>query len=128
MRVTRFLAAVPVLPVLDVGAAAERLRRLGFSVDVLDPAVAPYAIASRDAVTVHLSGVDEHPENGDVCVYVYVEDADVLFAQWQSAGVEGRLAAPRDTPWGMREGSYIDPDGILIRFGSQLARPDAGGT
>jgi uncharacterized glyoxalase superfamily protein PhnB len=114
------MSAIPVLPVLDVVSAAERFRRLGFEVDVVDPAVAAYAFATRDGIALHLSGVDEHPENADVCVYLYVENPDALFAEWSAAEVQGRFSAPVDTPWGMREGNYIDPDGILFRFGASL--------
>ena len=116
----RIVSAVPVLPVLDVPSAAERFRRLGFDVELVDPDVAAYAFARRDDVVLHLAGVDEHPENADVCVYLHVDDADALFAAWSAAGVEGRWSAPVDTPYGLREGNYIDPDGILFRFGSPL--------
>jgi hypothetical protein len=118
------MGVVPVLPVLDVSSAAERFRRLGFAVELVDPALAAYAFVSRDEAALHLSGVEEHPENGDVCVYVNVDNADALFAEWAAAGVDGRLAEPVDTPWGMREGTYIDPDGILFRFGSPLPLGD----
>jgi uncharacterized glyoxalase superfamily protein PhnB len=115
------MSAVPVLPVLDVPSAAERFRRLGFDVELVDPDFAAYAFVRRDEVVLHLSGVEEHPENGDVCVYLHVENANELFAEWARAGVDGRLSAPVDTPWGMREGNYIDPDGVLFRFGAPLA-------
>ncbi len=114
---TRILGAVPVLPVLDVPAAAERFRLLGFDVEIADPSVA-YAFASRDDVWLHLSGVPEHPEDGDVAVYLQVDDADALYEEWRASGAEGRLSPPVDQPWGVREGTYIDPDGILFRFGS----------
>ena len=117
-------AAVPILPVLDVAQAAERFRRLGFAVDVVDPAAAQYAFATRDGVWLHLTGVDEHPEDSDVAVYLMVDDADALHAEWLAAAVPGRLSPPGDTPWGMREGTYIDPDGILLRFGAPLVPGD----
>lgn len=47
-------------------------------------------------------------------------DADALHAEWSAAGVEGRLSGPEDTPYGLREGFHIDPDGILLQFGSWL--------
>jgi predicted short-subunit dehydrogenase-like oxidoreductase (DUF2520 family) len=75
------VSAVPVLPVLDVPSAAERFRRLGFDVELVDPDFAAYAYVRRDQVVLHLSGVEEHPENGDVCVYLHVENADELFAE-----------------------------------------------
>jgi uncharacterized glyoxalase superfamily protein PhnB len=120
-QVSQLESAIPVLPVLDVPAAAERFRLLGFTVEILDPAIAAYAFAIRDEITLHLSGVEAHPEDADVCVYLHVRDADALFAEWDAAGVDGRLSAPQDTPWGTREGHYIDPDGLLFRFGSPLS-------
>jgi uncharacterized glyoxalase superfamily protein PhnB len=119
--VTRIVSVVPVLPVLDLRSAAERFRRLGFDVELVDADLAGYAYVRRDEVVLHLSVVQEHPENADVCVYLHVEDADELFAEWAMADVDGRLSAPVDTPWGQREGNYIDPDGVLFRFGVPLA-------
>lgn len=44
-----------------------------------------------------------------------------LHAEWTSAGVEGRFMGPHDTPYGLREFVYVDPDGIVHRVGSPLA-------
>lgn len=43
-----------------------------------------------------------------------------LHAEWATADVEGRLHAPTDTDYGLREGAYVDPDGNLLRYGSPL--------
>jgi hypothetical protein len=51
-------------------------------------------------------------------VYLYVSDADALYAQWRLARVAGRLVAPVDTDYGLREGAHVDRDGNLLRFGS----------
>jgi uncharacterized glyoxalase superfamily protein PhnB len=53
-------------------------------------------------------------------VYVYVSDADALRAEWASTAVEGRFMGPHDTPYGLREFVYTDPDGIVHRVGSPL--------
>jgi hypothetical protein len=43
-------------------------------------------------------------------------------------GVAGELVAPFDTDYGLREGSHVDPDGNVIRFGSPITVPsDADG-
>ena len=39
-----------------------------------------------------------------------------------AAGVEDRLRAPFDTPYGLREFGYVDPDGNLLRVGSSLTK------
>jgi hypothetical protein len=56
-------------------------------------------------------------------VYVHVSDADALRAEWASTAVEGRFMGPHDTPYGLREFIYTDPDGMVHRVGSPL---DAG--
>jgi hypothetical protein len=49
-----------------------------------------------------------------------VSDADSVDADWTAAGVDGRLGTPGDTVYGLREFSYVDPDGALLRIGSPL--------
>ena len=53
-------------------------------------------------------------------VYLYVEDADILYREWSSAGIEGRVVEPRGTSYGLREGACLDRDANLIRFGSGI--------
>ena len=69
----------------------------------------------------HLVPDDADEPNGTGgCVYVYVSDADAVHAEWASAGVEGRFLGPHDTPYGLREFVYIDPDGVVHKVGSPL--------
>ncbi|HWX09287.1 MAG TPA: hypothetical protein VNY33_04855 [Gaiellaceae bacterium] len=49
---------------------------------------------------------------------MHVDDADKLADEWHNAGIE--LVEPQDFEYGKREGSHVDPDGNLIRFGSPL--------
>jgi hypothetical protein len=52
---------------------------------------------------------------------LYVSDADALYAEWEALeNLEGPLIAPRDTPYGLREFAYVDPDGTAYRIGSPL--------
>ena len=53
-------------------------------------------------------------------VYVYVSDADAIHAEWTATRVESRFLGPHDTPYGLREFIYTDPDGIVHRVGSPL--------
>jgi hypothetical protein len=53
-------------------------------------------------------------------VYLYVEDADILYRERSSAGIHGRVVEPRDTGYGLREGACLDRDANLIRFGSGI--------
>jgi catechol 2,3-dioxygenase-like lactoylglutathione lyase family enzyme len=111
----------PVLPVRDVAAALDRFKALGF--EVLPYADGwEYGFATRDGAQLHVALVSElDPSSSNVSVYLYVNDADALVAEWRAAGVAGRFHDPVDTDYGLREGAYVDPDGNLFRFGSPLS-------
>jgi hypothetical protein len=110
----------PVIPVLDLDAALVRFRRLGFEVQPYTGGER-YGFVERGPVSLHLTEWDEHdPGRTGAHVYIYVSDADVVYAEWRVAGVEGRLGEPFDTDYGLREFAYVDPDGTLLRVGSPL--------
>lgn len=114
-----FERIAPVVRVHDLDAALARYRRLGFAAELDEPS--QYGFVRRGAVQLHL--VPDDPENPDGTggvVYIYVSDADALHAQWAAAGAEGRFLGPHDTPYGLREFVYTDPDGIVHRVGSPL--------
>jgi hypothetical protein len=72
-------------------------------------------------VEFHLALVgDLEPERNMSAVYLYVDDADALYAEWVQARVNGRLVKPSDTTYGLREGTCLDRDANLIRFGSAI--------
>jgi catechol 2,3-dioxygenase-like lactoylglutathione lyase family enzyme len=107
----------PIFVVSDVPRAVEHYERLGFTTSHHD---AGYAFAHRNELTIHLAGADaNHPGAG--AIYMHVDDADALADEWRKSGVE--LKGPQDFEYGKREGSHIDPDGNLIRFGSPLRPP-----
>lgn len=111
---------VPVLPTADLDRALAHYEALGFSVERF--AGGGYAFAARGAVHLHLSQVDGlDPATSNVSAYLYVDDAGALHAEWSASGVGGRFVAPTDTPYGLREGAHVDPDGNLLRFGSPSA-------
>jgi Glyoxalase/Bleomycin resistance protein/Dioxygenase superfamily len=114
-----FNRIAPVVAVHDLDAALARYRRLGFATELDEPA--QYGFVERGAVQLHLvrEDPDDPGETGGV-VYVYVSDADSLHAEWASAGVDGRFMGPHNTPYGLREFVYTDPDGIVHRVGSPL--------
>jgi hypothetical protein len=114
-----FDRVAPVITVRDLDTALARYRRLRFATELDEPA--QYGFVARGAVQLHLvpDDPDEPGRTGGV-VYLYVSDADALHAEWASAGVEGRFIGPHDTPYGLREFVYIDPDGIVHRVGSPL--------
>lgn len=122
----QFSSVSPVIPVRDLDAALERYRRLGFDTH---PYSGPdrYGYADRGGVSLHLTEEGDHdPTSEGASVYLYVDDADALRAQWADAGVEGRLTTPYDTPYRLREFAYVDPDGTVLRVGSPLAAATDG--
>jgi hypothetical protein len=53
------------------------------------------------------------------CLDWLVASRDMQLAdEWRNAGME--VKAPFDTDYGKHEGSHIDPDGNIIRFGSPI--------
>ncbi|MEV4561077.1 VOC family protein [Kitasatospora sp. NPDC049285] len=114
----RFERVAPVVPVRDLDAALERYRRLGFAAEPYTGGER-YGFVSRGAVELHLTEWAENdPARTGAVVYLYVSDADAVHAQWAAAAVPGRLVAPADTDYGLREFAYVDPDGTLHRVGS----------
>ncbi|OBK54070.1 glyoxalase-like protein [Mycobacterium kubicae] len=116
-----FSSVSPIVPVRDLDIALRRYRRLGFDVRAYE-GPERYGYVDRGSVQLHLTEWDEHdPLRTAASVYFYVSDADALHAEWAAlADLEGRLIRPQDTPYGLREFAYIDPDGTLHRIGSPL--------
>jgi len=100
----------------------EHYRRLGFEVRAYDGG-GEYGFVRRDGVELHIGYESDHdPARTAAAVYVDVEDADELYAEWAGTGVGGRLVEPSDQEYGIREGAHVDPDGNLLRFGSPVSR------
>ncbi len=120
----RVLSVAPGLPTTDMARTVEHYRRLGFVFHASGSdsvAEATFAIAERDGIELHFAVKGDHdPARTAMWVYLGVEDADSMAAEFAATGVEVRLP-PHDTDYGMRELAYIDPDGNLLLFGSPLA-------
>ena len=117
---TAFRRLSPVFPVRDMGLAVEHYEKLGFTVRLYDGPDA-YAFAERDGIEIHLAKVDDlDPARNMSAVYLYVDDANALYEEWNAADLEGRLVPPSDTDYGLREGACLDRDANLIRFGSNV--------
>jgi len=88
-----------------------------------DPPV--YAIITRDNHAIHFRCADPPtPQPGKYSdelldAYLFVEDADALYAEFAARGVEF-TRAPADMPWRCREFVLKDCDGRLLAFGSNL--------
>jgi uncharacterized glyoxalase superfamily protein PhnB len=117
----RVVGHEPVFRVTDVARAVGHYERLGFRIEHHDEG---YAFASLGQLTVHLAhdaavwpGYQPGHHMTSV-LYLHVDDADRLAADWRAAGAT--VDGPRDEDYGKREGQHVDPDGNLIRFGSPL--------
>jgi len=121
-----FISVAPVIPVLDLDAALERYRLLGFEVNGYktdDENDERYGFADRDGVSLHITEWDEHdPKRTASVVYLYVSDANAVYDEWKACGVEGRFHEPFDAEYGLREFAFVDVDGTLHRVGSRLTQ------
>ena len=121
------LDVAPILPARDLAATAAFYERLGFEESGLWPG--EYLIVCRGEVGLHFfssPGLD--PWSSDAGCYVYVEDADVVFAEFSALslpheGIPRLHGPPADTDYGLREFAVVDLDGNLLRIGSRLADP-----
>lgn len=118
------------MPVLD---CADLSRSLAFYKDKLGFAATTwgepptFAILQRGTVTLALAkvAVGRAAVSRNWAAYVYVRDADGLYAELVAAGVA--IAEPPVTrPYNCRDFVVDDPDGHIIAFG-QVIDPDARG-
>jgi catechol 2,3-dioxygenase-like lactoylglutathione lyase family enzyme len=109
----------PAFRVADVARAVDHYQRLGFRTSHHDES---YAFAHRDGLTIHLAGAGGPATGVGSVLYIHVDDADQLAAEWRKAGVQ--VSGPEDYDYGKREGFHIDPDGNKLRFGSPLRHPE----
>jgi DNA-binding MarR family transcriptional regulator len=108
----------PIFFVKDVVAAMAHYDSLGFRTESYDPG---YGFAHRDGIGLQLSGHPDHdPDRHGSRTYLYVRDADALYAEWSSPGILGFTEPPGPMPWKMHEGIHTDPDGNVIRFGHPM--------
>ena len=84
-----------------------------------------YAIVARDQHKIHFRCSHPPTANPDkyaselLDAYVFVEDADVLFAEYTDRGVEFARGLA-NMPWKSREFVVKDCDGRLLAFGQSL--------
>jgi ankyrin repeat protein len=122
----RLFSVAPGLPTTDMARTVEHYQRLGFTFSVAGSAEqaqfaeAGFAIGERDGVSLHFALKPDHdPSRTAAWVYISVEDADELSAEFDASGA-GQGRTPRDTDYKMRELAHIDPDGNMLLFGSPL--------
>ena len=106
----------PIFKVADVARSVAWFERAGFQVSSHDETYA-FAHWERD-LTIHLVQAigDESPGHG--ALYIHCQDANRVAEEWRQVGID--VVGTRDEDYGKREGSVIDPDGNVIRFGSPI--------
>jgi DNA-binding MarR family transcriptional regulator/predicted enzyme related to lactoylglutathione lyase len=112
----------PIFTVADLNAALAHYATLGFTTFADNDDTMEYGFANRDGTGIHLAAHPDHDVHHGAATYLYVTDADALYEQWTRPGVGGLTRPVGPTPYGLREGSHVDPDGNVIRFGSPLER------
>ncbi len=117
---------VPVFFTLNIPAALACYQdKLGFEClgTWQDPPV--YGIVARDHQAIHFRCAEPPTPNPDkyadelLDAYLYVEDADALYAEYAAQGVEFTRGLG-NTPWQTREFVVKDCDGRLLAFGANL--------
>ena len=113
----RFRQFSPIFPVRDMARRAGPLRVARVQdVRLRGQARTTASPTATGSASTSPTGLD--PAHGAGSTYLYVRDADALFEEWSRPGVGGVTHPVGPTPYGLREGSHVDPDGNLIRFGS----------
>lgn len=117
---------VPIFFTTDIPATlAYYKEKLGFAClgTWQDPPV--YAITARERHAIHFRCAEPPAANPDkyeeelLDAYIYVENADTLYAEYAARGVEFTRTLS-NMPWNSREFVVKDCDGRLLAFGANL--------
>ena len=116
----------PLFFTMDIpGTLAYYKAKLGFKClgTWQDPPV--YAIVARDQQAIHFRCAEPPTANPNkysdelLDAYVFIEDADALYAEYAARGVEFTRGIA-NMPWHSREFVVKDCDGRLLAFGANL--------
>jgi len=111
----QFFQGAPVLHVPDVKAAAAFYRDvLGFTWDFGDET---YAVVWRDNSAIHFIRDEDRPRG--VHLFQWVRDVDAYYDEIVGRGAV-IASEPTDQPYGIREMSVHDINGIRIVFGQDI--------
>ena len=114
----QFYQGAPVLHVPDVKAAASFYRNvLGFTWDFGDER---YAVVWRDNSAIHFVRGSGAPSG--VHLFQWIRDVDAYFSEVVERGA-AVTSEPSDQPYGVREFSVNDLNGVGIFFGQDI-EPD----
>jgi catechol 2,3-dioxygenase-like lactoylglutathione lyase family enzyme len=112
-----FHRGTPILRVSDLEASLNYyIGVLGFRLDWRDDDGNSFASVSRDHCQFFLSVGDQGNPGSWMCIVV--SDVDALHEELLAKGARVRHP-PTNYPWGLRELHIEDPDGNVLRLGSQ---------
>ena len=110
----QFYQGAPLLLVPDVPGTAEFYRRvLGFKSDP-DGDSSQYSVVWRDNAAVHLTSGERAPTG--VRLFFWVKDVNALHEEIVGRGADIAVA-PGTRPYGIRDFSIRDPNGVMVVFG-----------
>ena len=119
--------SVPILPSRDLHETLAFYEALGCENRGAPPDECDYLILGRGALELHFHGMPEvDPLTTAAMCYLFVDDADALYAEWATVVVPdpptgSRLQAPVTTDYAMRQFALVDRSGNLVRVGSEVA-------
>ncbi|MDX1541010.1 MAG: VOC family protein [Geminicoccaceae bacterium] len=119
--------AVAIVPVEDVARSVDfYVRTLGFEQRMLSDDRTFATVVHGEAAIHFIGPADEaalQATRSNIAIYLWVKGVDALYDRLQAKLEplpEGRVRAPFDQPYGMREFHVKDPDGCLLFFGEPL--------
>lgn len=111
----QFIQGAPVLHVPDVQAIVGYYTDvLGFTSDFGDDA---YAVVWRDNSAIHFVKSDGCASG--VHLFQWIRDVDAYYSEIKARRAEIAIQ-PADRPYGVREFSVRDPNGVVIVFGQDI--------
>lgn len=79
-----------------------------------------YVIIGRDKIEIHFWKCDDEVFPQNTSCYVYVDQVDKLYEEFEKAGVVHPNGKIEDKPYGIREFAILDIHGNMIKFGEEL--------
>jgi uncharacterized glyoxalase superfamily protein PhnB len=115
-------AAVPVLPAANTGKSLDWwIEVCGFTETFRDSTPPTYAVVSRGDANLHIAGMDDkelaRTVGEQTMVRVVVGGIEAMYSEYQKRGGKVHPNGPlKKKPWGTREFSAIDPNGVRVTF------------
>jgi catechol 2,3-dioxygenase-like lactoylglutathione lyase family enzyme len=111
--VSHIAQAIPILRVADLAVSLHYYTNaLGFS---LQWQAGNFASVGRGKCSLMLT--EDEQGHAGTWLWVPAEDVELLHAEWLRSGAKIRQG-PTNFPWGSLEIQVTDPDGHILRFGS----------